>query len=207
MQFDSRLFEYMNRVREEHGYRTLSDLLELGKKNTIFDIFSVLIGRSAVLGINNIIYPNVVIKGKTSIADSNILFTGTNIQALNGKIEIGSGNEIGENAASIKAVDADIIIKNKCRLMNSAHILDGCYLGDGSQVLGNIKIVNCYLADGESYRGMNPNNRGGVIKGFGSGNSLKIEKGFVINGNGTMINEMAEKQEKYHPNWKAELPK
>ena len=197
----------MNIVREENGYLTLNELLELGKQNSIFDIFSVLISRSVVLGINNIIYPNVVIKGKTSIADSNILFNGTNIQSFSGKIEIGSGNEIGENTVSIKAVDTNIIIKNKCRLMNSAHILDGCYLGDGSQVLGNIKISNCCLEDGESYREMNPNNRGGVIKGFGSGNNLKIEKGLVINGNGTMTNEMKEKQEKYHANWKAEIPK
>ena len=179
-------------------------MYELAKENTIFDLFSVLISRSVSLGKGNIIYPNVIIENNTGtiiIGENNNLFNGTTIQNLSGKIEIGNDNEIGENAISIKNSQGKIEIKNNCRLMNGPQILDDCYLGNGTQVLGNIKMSGCILADGESYKEKNPNKRGGVLKGFGTANKLRIETGMVINGNGTMTTDMMESQEKYHPNW------
>ena len=199
--------EQMNRVRHEKGFRTIDEMYELASENTIFDLFSVLISRSVSLGIGNIIYPNVMIEniaGIVSIGENNHLFNGTKIQNSSGKIEIGNSNEIGENTISIKNGQGKIEIKNHCRLMNGAQIMDDCYLGTGSQVLGNIKMSGCQLADGESYKEKNPNKRGGLLKGFGTANKLRIEIGMVINGNGSMTVDMIERQEKYHPNWMGE---
>jgi len=207
MFIDDKQKEYMNRVREEYGYRTLDEISELSKTNTIFDICSLLISKTVVLGGGNIIYPNVVIKGQVIIGDSNVLHSGTNIQGINGSIDIGSNNEIGENNACIKALNGTISIKNNCRIINNAQVLDGCYIGNGCQVLGSVKIANCYLCDGGSYKEKNPNERGGVIKGYGIGNKLTVEKGYVINGSGEMMITMIEKQENYHSNWKNEEPK
>ena len=196
--------EQMNRTREEQGFRTIGEMYELAKENSIFNLFSVLISRSVYLGNGNIVYPNVVIEniaGIIAIGDNNKLFNGTKIQNFSGIIEIGSDNEIGENGTSIKTVQGKIEIKDNCRLMNGAQILDDCYLGNGTQVLGNIKMSGCTLADGESYKEKNPNVRGGVLKGFGTANKLRIEIGMVINGNGVMTVDMIERQEKYHPNW------
>ncbi|HET9907559.1 MAG TPA: hypothetical protein VFQ23_12990 [Anaerolineales bacterium] len=197
----------MNRVREEKGFRTIDEIYELAKENTIFNPFSVLISRSVSLGKGNIIYPNVVIEnmaGIIVIGDHNNLFNGTTIRNLSGKIEISNDNEIGENAISIKNSQGKIEIKDNCRLMNGAQILDDCYVGNGAQVLGNIKMRGCILADGESYKEKNPNRRGGVLKGFGTANNLQIEIGMVINGNGSMSADMIERQETYHPNWAEE---
>lgn len=194
----------MNRVREEKGFRTIDEIYELTQENTIFNPFSVLISRSVSLGKGNIIYPNVVIEnmaGIIVIGDHNNLFNGTTIRNLSGKIEISNDNEIGENAISIKNSQGKIEIKDNCRLMNGAQILDDCYVGNGAQVLGNIKMRGCILADGESYKEKNPNRRGGVLKGFGTANKLRVETGMVINGNGSMTADMIERQEKYHPNW------
>ena len=196
--------EQMNRVREEKGFRTIDEMYELAKENTVFDLFSVLIGRSVCIGKGNTIYPNVTIEnsaGTIIIGENNNLFNGTKIRNVSGKIEIGNDNEIGENAIRIKNGQGKIEIKDNCRLMNGAQIMDDCYLGNGTQVLGNIKMSGCILADGGSYKEKNPNKRGGVIKGFGIANKLRIETGMVINGNGTMTMDMLEKQEKYHPNW------
>ena len=196
--------EHMNRAREEKGFRTIDEMYELAKENTIFDLFSVLISRSVSIGRGNIIYPNVTIEniaGTISIGENNYLFNGTRIQNLSGKIEIGDHNEIGENGISIKNGQGKIEIKNHCRLMNGAQILDDCYLGNGTQVLGNIKMSGCILANGESYKEKNPNKRGGVLKGFGTANLLRIAMGMVINGNGSMTSDMIERQETYHPHW------
>jgi len=206
MFIENQSINYINQVRSENGYRTIDELLDIGKRNTIYDIFSILISKTVSIGSGNVFYPNVLIKGETTIGDSNTLFSGTNIQAIKGIVKIGSGNEIGENIAEIKASNGKVNITDQCRIMNNAHIMDGCYLGKGSQVLGNIKISNCYLCDGESYKERNPNNRGGVIKGFGTGNNLKIATGMVINGNGIMKMEMLERQEKYHSNWREVEP-
>ena len=196
--------EQINRVRDEKGFRTIDELYELARENTIFNLFSVLISRSVSLGKGNIIYPNVIIEnmaGTIIIGGNNTLFNGTTIQNFSGKIEIGNDNEIGENAISIKNDQGKIEIKDNCRLMNGPQILDDCYLGNGAQVLGNIKMSSCLLGDGESYKEKNPNMRGGVLKGFGTANKLRIETGMVLNGNGTMTADMIERQEKYHPNW------
>jgi acetyltransferase-like isoleucine patch superfamily enzyme len=199
--------EQMNRVREEKGFRTIDELYELAKENTIFNLFSVLISRSVSLGKGNIIYPNVIIENRAGtiiVGENNIIFNGTTIQNLSGKIEIGNDNEIGENAVSIKNGQGKVEIKDHCRLMNGPQILDDCYLGNGTQVLGNIKMSSCILADGESYKEKNPNTRGGILKGFGTAIRLRIETGMVINGNGSMTADMIERQEKYHPNWMGE---
>jgi NDP-sugar pyrophosphorylase family protein len=184
----------------------INEVIELAQYNTLYDIFSILISKNVKIGKGNIIYPNVIIECNDEhgiiIGDNNILYNGCSVKAKSGKIEIGNHNEIGENGVFISSLENEIKRKNNCRLMNGAQILDGCIIGNGCQVLGNIKAVKCILQDGESYEWDNPNMRGGVLKGFGSATELLVDKGEVIFGKGLFSKDMIEKQEKYHPNWK-----
>ena len=197
-------FSCINDARAKNGFMSIDDLYELTKTNTIYDIFSIIISSTVRIGIGNIIYPNVVIESDKSlvdICDNNTFYSGTRIVAKNGKVIIGTNNEIGENSVSIKSENTKIEVKNECRLNNCAQLLCNSYFGNGSQVLGNIKVINCNLYDGLSYKEINPNKRGGVLKGFGIANNLNIGIGKVINGKGIMTIDMIEDQEKYHPNW------
>ncbi len=200
----------MNEQREHNGYKTIEQLFELAQENTIYDLYSVLISKNVRFGKGNVIYPNVLIEctnGVIIIGDNNKLFSGTNIQVNGSEVKIGSSNEIGENGCSIQTTKGITVIKNECRLKNNAQIMDNCTLGDGAQVLGCIKVLHCILGDGQSYKGKDPNERGGVLKGQGIAKGLTVKKGEVINGNGEMSENMIERQEQYHPNWKNEEPK
>jgi len=197
----------MNKSRKANGYKTIDEVIDLAQTNTVFDLFSVLISGTVSVGDGNIFYPNVLIQnigGKISIGQNNTFFGGTRIISEYGEIFVGNDNEIGENSISIKSNKSQITIKNECRLMGGAQITDDCYLGNGSQVLGNIKMAKCILSDGKSYREKNPNNRGGVIKGYGIASSLKIDIGMVISGNGKFSIDDIILQEKNHPDWMTE---
>lgn len=199
------IIEYLNNIRRKSGFLLINEVLELAKYNAIYDVYSILISRYVLIGKGNTIYPNVTIECNDEngiiIGDNNILFNGCSIKAKGGKVEIENNNEIGENGAFVLSAENKINIKSNCRLMNGAQILDGCIIGDGCQVLGNIKAIKCILKDGESYKYDNPNMRGGVLKGFGNATDLLIDKGEVIFGKGIFMKDMIEKQEKYHPNW------
>lgn len=199
------IMEYLNKIRENNGFRSIDEIMELAAHNTIYDVFSVLIAKNVIIGSNNVIYPNVVIDckstGEITLGDDNILFNGCTLKANGENIKIGNHNEIGENIAFVHATANEIRIGNGCRLMNHAQILDGCMIGDGCQVLGNIKVIDCILKSGETYAWSNPNMRGGVLKGYGFANHLSVNAGEVIFGKGTFTQQMIERQEKYHPNW------
>ncbi|MCB9139971.1 MAG: hypothetical protein H6642_16640 [Caldilineaceae bacterium] len=196
--------DVMNRSRRENGFKTIDELIVLSNDNTVFDLFSVLIGASVEIGSGNMIYPNVLIQatnGKVMIGEENIFYSGTRILSEGGEIVMGSKNEIGEQSAGIKSVNDRIEIKDECRVMSGAQIGDGCYLGNGAQVLGTIRMTRCILLDGKSYRERNPNKRGGVLKGSGVAGDLSVGVGMVISGNGHFsINDLVP-QERNHPNW------
>jgi len=189
---------------------SIDQVYDLAQNNVIYDVFSILISTKVIIGKGNTFYPNVVlecINGVSTIGNNNKFYNGTTIRIVQSELEIGDRNEIGENGISITTTKGKTIIRNGCRLRNNAQIMDNCCIGNGAQVLGNIKMSNCILEDGEAYTYKDPNKRGGVLKGYGIANSLKIGTGEVINGNGIMTNEMIERQEKYHPNWMNEEPK
>src|SRR3546814_18491573 len=54
-----KLLEAIDRTRERHGFLTLAEMLALADSgNVIFDPFSTLIARDAVVGGNNVFHPN-----------------------------------------------------------------------------------------------------------------------------------------------------
>ncbi len=206
MEIDNTLYKHMNRVRIENGYLTIDEILELTQSNSVYDPFSLLITRGVIVGSGNVFYPSVLITSEMSeyivIGNENIFYAGCMLCSKNGIITIGNSNEIGENGIKIKSEKIAIAIKDQCRLNNGAQIHDGCQLGNGSQVLGNIKVQECIVEDGESYRIKDPNQRGGVLKGFGYAKGLVVKKGEVICGEGDFAKSALERQETYHPNWR-----
>lgn len=200
----------MNDARKAGGFLTIEEMLELAKENIFYDIFSTVIGRNVRLGKGNIFYPNVTVQAgaqTVTIGSRNIFFSGTRIVSQEAGIAIGDANEIGENGILIKAAKKPVTVGNECRLMNGAQIGDGCSIGNGCQVLGSIKMVLCTLGDGGSYKEKNPNERGGVLKGFGTATGLTVGKGSVIGGNGLFKEADMVRQEVNHPNWRNEEPK
>src|SRR3546814_19886521 len=54
-----KLLAAIDRTRERHGFLTLAEMLALADSgNVIFDPFSTLIARGAVIGRNNVFHPN-----------------------------------------------------------------------------------------------------------------------------------------------------
>lgn len=199
----------MNGAREKNGFMTIEQIFEIAYENQVYDVFSLLISKNVIIGKGNTFYPNCMIeckKGRISIGDFNTICNGTTMRVINSILEIGDNNEIGENGLSITTVKGKTVVMNQCRLKNNAQILDNCYIGNGAQVLGNIKMSECILENGASYKEINPNNRGGVIKGYGTALNLVVKAGEVLSGTGIMTNDMIERQEKYHPDWRNEEP-
>ena len=197
---------HMDAVRLKAGYLAIEGILLLSRTNVIFDPFSVLISKDVRIGENNTIYPTVRIDsgtdGTIEIGNGNVFFSDSVITAVSGTISIGMGNELGENGICIHAESGAIRISDRTRLKNGPNILDGTDIGAGCQVLGDIKVHNTVLEDGEDYRAIDPNDRGAVLKGYGYARNILLKKGSVIFGKGDFDQFPVELQEKYHPGWK-----
>jgi carbonic anhydrase/acetyltransferase-like protein (isoleucine patch superfamily) len=194
--------------RSRKNFLTLESLTQtIGKHNTILDS-SVLIGENIKVGSNNTFYPGVVIEqqgsGKITIGDGNIFYPGVYILSSDGEIIIGNHNEFGPAGATIKANNSDalITIGNHGRYCDGANIMGKSTLGSGSQILGNITVQNCTLADGGTFQEPNPDERGAVLKGFGHARNIVLETGQVINGVGNFADFPIEQQSAYHPKLK-----
>ncbi|MDD2225065.1 MAG: hypothetical protein PHP97_02800 [Candidatus Shapirobacteria bacterium] len=203
----SSIFEKLDNQRKELGFFTIGELLELSdRKNIILDPMSTLISKDANIGSENIFYPNTIIEkqggGTIEIGSKNIFYPQTFIVASLGKIKIGNGNQFGDGGLSIKAnyPNTDISIGNNCRLLNGVQILGITHLGSGSQIIGGqLTVQDCFLEDGKDFTFPDTDERGGVIKGFGLIRNIKIEKGKVINGQGSFDQSMVQDQSFYHP--------
>lgn len=191
--------------RSKNEFLTLESLIQtVGKHNTILDS-SVLIGKNVKVGSNNTFYPGVIIEqrgsGKITISDGNIFYPGTYILSSDGEITIGNHNEFGPAGATIKAntSDAFITIGDYGRYCDGTSIMGKTTLGSGSQILGNITVQSCTLANGGTFQEPNPDERGAVLKGFGLARNLTLETGQVINGVGNFADFPIEQQSLYHP--------
>lgn len=199
-------FSQINAIRESHGLMSVETLMNLSAKGIIiYDPFSTLISKEVKIGEGTIIFPNVSIFKDNSctieIGKKNILHSGTRIVANAGDIIIGSENEIGEGGIIINTntVNSRIVIGNGGRYNGGAKIYGKCQFADGTQVLGNINVTNCVLAKGHGYNHNNPDERGGVIKGFGTLKNREIGLGEVMNCFPTLTEITVERQSKYHP--------
>jgi hypothetical protein len=191
--------------RIARGFLPIARLLECYANTIILDPFSTLISEGVDMGEGNVIYPNVVIElrngGIVTLGDRNTLFPGTLFLADQGSIRIGDDNEFGDGGLRLKAIlpDTSILIGSYGRYNNNAAVMSPCILGSGSQILGPINLQNCNLGAGESYKHDDPDQRAGVLKGFGQARNLKVKQGEVINGQGTFDQAKIERQLVYHP--------
>lgn len=196
----------IDEMRSEHGFRSVSELLELGESgNVVIDPFSALISSSVELGQGNFFYPNVVVEAKEggtiSIGNNNVFYPNTLILAEKGSVTIGSKNQFGDGGCAIKAnmPDAMISIGDNGRYINGAQILGKTVLGTGAQVLGPITVQNCYLEAGGDFNEQDPDLRAGLLKGSGLARNITVPVGMVLNGSGTFLEASLENQSKYHP--------
>lgn len=177
----------------------------IGHDNTILDAHSVLISKKAVVGKDNVFYPNVVIECEEQdaliIGNGNTFYPGVYIISSIGMVRIGDTNEFGPAGVTIKANSqrAMISIGNGGRYCDGASIIGQTNLGDGSQILGNITVQSCSLESGGTNQEPDPDKRAGVLKGFGLARNLSLNIGQVINGAGNFENAPVEWQRSYHP--------
>ena len=75
------IYGKLNQIRIKNGFLTIEETFELSENgNTVFDPFSVLISKNALIGTGNIFYPSVVFscaaEKSLSIGSGNIFMTG-----------------------------------------------------------------------------------------------------------------------------------
>lgn len=203
---EHKIKEFFNKIREENGFLSLDEIIELiAVNNIVYDCFSLLISKNAKIGKKNIFYPNIIIscdnESDLTIGDSNYFLSSTHFVAENGgKISIGNSNEFSDGGVCIKAnmSESSIVFGNKGRYDGRVNIFGTCTFGTGSQIIGNINVYNCCLKEGEDYTEKDPNLRAGLLKGFGTVKGVIVDKGMVINGAGDFSKFSVEPQTNYH---------
>jgi len=206
MSLSNSTFATINKNREHAGYLAVEETMALGNTgNIVFDPFSTLVSRYALIGANNVFYPNVLItangEGLLKIGSGNTFHSNTILEAVCGSIAIGSGNQLGEGAFCAKANSpgAEIVMGNSGRYCGQIALFGKTILGTGCQILGNITVYDCSLDDGQAHNYHNPDERGAVLKGLGTAKDIHLFKGYVINGWGTFSALKKTKQSFYHP--------
>lgn len=199
------LIKIMNEQRDLCGFLSIEKTALLCKQeNIVLDLFSVLISKTVEIGSGNIFYPNVIIEtkkaGQIIIGENNVFHSNTFLLAEQGSISIGNNNQFGDGGLSVKAnmPDSKITIESNGRYLNGAQLLGHSFLGSGSQVIGHITVQNCRLESGKSYLHDNPNERAGLLKGFGLAKNLIVASGKVIDGAGVFNQKQIKSQSFYH---------
>jgi hypothetical protein len=202
----SEILDALNASRRQNGLLTIDEMVEsVCSSNTVFDPFSVLISRSAILGTGNVIFPGVVMLcdgGTLRIGSHNRLHMQTTMAAENGgQITVGDSNHFGEGGFVARAnrAGACIEIGSHGRYVHGAAVYGSTKLGAGSQILGKITVDGCILAAGGDHGEPEVDRRGAVLKGHGSAKGLVIGMGEVLVGAGRFDQERTERQSVYHP--------
>lgn len=191
--------------RARHGFRTLAEMAELAETNVVFDLHSTLIAREATIGVDNVIYPCVVVRcdgGECTIGSGNTLHPTTTVLAADGgRITIGDGCSLGPGGVQLKANKPGdvLVVGDRVRLLNGAEVVGASVLGAGSQVIGAIAAQRVRLGGGDDFTGPDPDRRGAVLKGFGFAREVSLETGDVVNGLGDFASTPVERQIAYHP--------
>ena len=199
------ILDRLDSVRRAEGYLTVTELLDaVGNENVVYDPFSVLISRNCKIGCGNIIYPCVYLTmtgaGRITIGDNNIFHSNSVVVAESGHVEIGNGNQFGEGGFTAKAnrTGAEILIGDKGRYLGGASVFGTSRLGTGSQILGNIMLDGCVLADGEAFTHDDPDHRAGLVKGTGSAKEITVPRGRVAVLNGQFRPDDLQQQSRFH---------
>ncbi len=197
----------IDETRRLQGFLTVGDVLALRARGiTVIDPFSTLVSNRAELAAGVFLWPNVTIivgeTGSVSVGSSTILHSGTRVVAQAGSVFIGSNCEIGEEGGFTFIADNEgdlITVGNNARLNGAGSIARNAQLGDGAQVLGPIRIQQCRLGGGGSFREADPDKRGGVLKGCGIARNLDVPAGMVIQAFGLFGDAPLRHQRDFHP--------
>lgn len=196
----------LNDSRIKSDFFSVDEIINLiAANNIVYDCFSLLISKKVKVGKNNIFYPNVVIScdnhSELVIGDSNYFFSSTHFVAENGgKIIIGNNNQFSDGGVCVKAniSGSKTIFGDNGRYDGRINIFGKCTFETGSQIIGNINVYNCWLKEGGDYTEKDPNQRAGLLKGFGTVKETVVSKGMVINGKGDFSKCPIELQSSYH---------
>lgn len=199
--------ERIDDIRKAQGFLTVEHTLQLCEQGvTIMDLFSTLISDRAVLSPGAFFWPNVTITvgegGQVSIGPGTVLHSGVRIDAISGSVRIGAGGDIGQEGGFtlITAGSDDVVnIGDGVRLNGGGLIAFRADIGDGAQVLGAIRVQNCRLGGGGSFREPDPDRRGAVLKGCGVARELDVPTGMVIQAFGIFAEAPVRWQSHFHP--------
>jgi len=194
-------------VRRLKGFLTVGETLQLADLGvTVIDPFSTLVSRQASLASGVFVWPNVTIEvgsaGSVRIGASTALHSGVRIVAGDGSIVIGANVDIGQEGGFtfVTRASGDMIhVANDARLNGGGSIAGGANLGSGAQVLGPIRIQNCQLGGGGSFREPDPDKRGAVLKGSGVARNIDVPTGMVIQAFGVFSEAPMRWQSYFHP--------
>src|SRR3546814_3972257 len=165
------------------GVQTCALPILAERGNVIFDPFSTLVARDAVIGRNNVFHPNTRFDCRADaglrIGSGNAFHSNTLVEAATGAIVIGAGNRFGEGAVCVKAnaPGAAITVGDNGRYCGTVNPFGKTTLGSGSQILGSITAVNCSLAEGGPNSHPVPDERGAVLKGAGTARAIPLSQG------------------------------
>jgi acetyltransferase-like isoleucine patch superfamily enzyme len=195
------MIEAINQHRHKLGFLTVEELLE--SDNTFLDPFSILISCNVTLGKGNTFYPSTVLQtlgqGSVTLGDDNV-FTPHCFVHVAGVVRIGDNNLFGDGGLTARVSEGETLtIGNYGRYINGAALTGNNSLGDGSQIIGPIRVQQCVLASGEDFNHPELDERGAVLKGYGLARGVTLQCGQVIDGRGTFAMDDVKMQSFFHP--------
>jgi hypothetical protein len=201
------LLAEIDEIRREGDFLSVAETLALrANGNLVYDPFSTLISRHARLGAGNIFFSSTIIRcgedSRCEIGDRNIFHPMAAVEAsAGGIILIGDANSFGDGGFTARAdrASAHITIGDRGRYSSGASIFGISELGTGSQVLGQISVVDCVLGAGEDFTHPDPDLRGAVLKGYGAARKLRLGAGEVIFGKSGFEQSAVQRQTDFHP--------
>ncbi|MGF9757405.1 hypothetical protein AAII07_19595 [Microvirga sp. 0TCS3.31] len=193
-------------ARRQLGFLSVAETAALTHRGVVIpDPTSVLISPSVQLGKGAVLWPSVILQirgdGAVAVGDDTQLFPGSRLVASSGSITVGAQAEIGEEGGfTIKAGTREIIeIGDGARLLGGGSLTLSNRIGRGAQILGPIRCQNCTLGGGGTYRDLEPDERGGVLKGSGVARRIDVPTGSVIQAFGLFSEGTLRRQSYFHP--------
>jgi carbonic anhydrase/acetyltransferase-like protein (isoleucine patch superfamily) len=188
------------------GFLSVADTAAFIDKGVILlDPCSTLISAGVSLSAGVTLWPSVVIElrdgGEAFIGEGTQLYPGTRIVVDSGKVLVGRNVELGEEGGfTIKAESGNRIeIGDGARLLGGGSLALDNIIGSGAQVLGPIRMQNCNLGAGGTYREPDPDRRGAVLKGSGIARNIDLPAGKVIQAFGIFAEAVVRDQSHFHP--------
>lgn len=188
-------------IRQEFGYLTVAEVLQLCATQQILDPSSTLISRKVQLGAGNVFYPGTVIavddQSYCVIGERNVFYPGAFLSAEHGgMLLLGSDITLGPGGVQLTAGRADAVtVGDKARLGHGAVVSGRSVLGSGSQILGTVQAESVVLADGGDHSSIPPEKRGAVLKGAGVARGLRLAPGDLMQAFGDFASAAVERQQ------------